>query len=178
MAAIESNPLKRALRLDKLTLAALLEVLKLYRDPATLSLKLAGLALTDPPPWLISEAQARRLLPSLESILPPPYQVHVAACSSQIGSGSLPLETLPSAALCLHGRENDDAGLRHLAAGLAPRSPGRSSADFIAAPCGWTCAAWNRTRNRPSWTNWTRCNCDRRHGRARGPRQKPLWYNS
>jgi L-seryl-tRNA(Ser) seleniumtransferase len=98
VAAINRNPMKRALRLDKIRLAALSATLRLYRDPARLAERLPTLRLLTRKPHEI-EAQARRLLPAVKKTVAGSLAVDVAACQSQIGSGALPLETLPSAAL-------------------------------------------------------------------------------
>jgi L-seryl-tRNA(Ser) seleniumtransferase len=104
--AINANPLKRALRLDKMTLAALAEVLKLYRNPDTLVQRLPTLRQLTRPLEDI-QAQAQRLLPALASVLPG-FEVDVAKCMSQIGSGALPVENIASAALCIRPRASAD----------------------------------------------------------------------
>ncbi|QDX82845.1 L-seryl-tRNA(Sec) selenium transferase [Denitratisoma sp. DHT3] len=114
---IRKNPLKRALRLDKMTLAALAEVLKLYRNPATLCEKLPTLRLLTRPLADI-EAQAQRLLPQVASALAPRFQVAAVPCRSQIGSGALPVETVPSAALEITPAQGGDGELRQLAEAL------------------------------------------------------------
>ena len=92
---LKANPLKRALRVDKLTLAALGEVLKLYGEPDTLATRLPLLRfLTRTPDDL--RAQADRLTPLLQSVLGDRFEVTTSKCESQIGSGSLPTERLPS----------------------------------------------------------------------------------
>lgn len=100
IAAINRNPLKRALRVDKLRLAALEATLRLYRDPARLRERLPTLRLLSRPQAEM-EACSRRLLPALPALLPPGVTVEAVPCRSQIGSGALPLETLPSVALRL-----------------------------------------------------------------------------
>jgi len=114
---IKRNPLKRALRLDKMTLAALAEVLKLYRNPQTLTKHLPTLALLTRTRSDI-RAQAQSLLSSVQAALSPHYDVAVLDCVSQIGSGSLPVETLPSAALQIVARSGQDKDLRRLADAL------------------------------------------------------------
>lgn len=117
IAQINNNPLKRALRLDKMTLAALAEVLKLYRNPQTLPQRLPTLRhLTRPLPDI--QALAQRLQPAVAAAVAPHYGVSVVSCCSQIGSGALPVDTLPSASLQLLPADGDDARLRRLATAL------------------------------------------------------------
>ena len=100
IAKIKKNPMKRALRVDKMTLAALEAVLRLYANPDRLKHELPTLR------WLTRpladiEAQARRVLPAVQAALGTLVQARIIACASQIGSGSLPVDTLPSAGIAL-----------------------------------------------------------------------------
>jgi len=95
------HPLKRALRLDKLRLAALEATLRLYRDPDRLAEHLPTLRLLTRPVAAI-RALAESLAAPLASWAGPDWRVEVIACRSQIGSGALPVETLESAGLALH----------------------------------------------------------------------------
>ena len=113
VAAIRKNPLKRALRLDKMTLAALAEVLKLYRDPHQLTRRLPTLRLLTRSQAEIRQ-QAQSLLPALQGVLIPRFAVTVADCHSQIGSGSLPVDTIASAALHIAPVSGQDSELREL----------------------------------------------------------------
>lgn len=97
---IKKNPLKRALRVDKMTLAALEAVLQLYRDPDRLvtrlpTLRLLARAATD------IERIAHTLLPAMSAALARVAEVEVKPCHSQIGSGSLPINLLPSFCLAI-----------------------------------------------------------------------------
>ncbi|MBA6413155.1 L-seryl-tRNA(Sec) selenium transferase [Parahaliea sp. F7430] len=107
------NPLKRALRVDSMTLAALSEVLKLYQDPDSLSDTLPTLKQLTRPASEI-EAQASRLSAELATYLAPAFRTATAPCLSQIGSGALPVETLPSFAIAIEAL-NGDSELRRLA---------------------------------------------------------------
>lgn len=100
IARLAKNPLKRALRLDKLRLAALEATLRLYRDPDSLAQRLPTLRLFARKPEEL-RALAVRLQFTIARRLGAGWTVEIADCTSQIGSGALPLETLPSAGLAI-----------------------------------------------------------------------------
>ncbi len=107
IAALRAHPLMRALRPDKLTIAALVATLELYRD---------GRAESELPVWRMIAAsptglakRARALAAQLASA-----GVHcdVIETRSTVGGGSLPEETQPSRAIAIaprHGHANEIA---------------------------------------------------------------------
>jgi L-seryl-tRNA(Ser) seleniumtransferase len=119
LARINKNPMKRALRVDKMRLAALEATLKLYRDPDRLAQRLPTVRLLARGKKEI-ETLARRLAPTVAAAVGDAFKVEVAACASQIGSGALPMETMPSAGLAIRPKATRRGGraLIALAAGL------------------------------------------------------------
>ena len=97
---LKKNPLKRALRVGKLTLAALEPVLALYRAPELLADRLPTLRMLTRNTAAI-EAQTQRVLPFVQAALGEEYVVTAAPDESQIGSGALPVDRLPSYGLCV-----------------------------------------------------------------------------
>jgi L-seryl-tRNA(Ser) seleniumtransferase len=117
VAAVNRNPMKRALRVDKLRIAALEATLRLYRDPDRLAERLPTLRHLARPAADI-RAAAERLAVPVAGALGGTATVEAAACRSQIGSGALPLETLESAGLALRPAVPGGRGLAALAAAL------------------------------------------------------------
>jgi L-seryl-tRNA(Ser) seleniumtransferase len=109
VARINKNPLKRALRIDKTRLAALEATLKLYRDPDRLAERLPTLRLLTRPASDVA-AMARRLRPVVQVQLGDRFAVDVVDCRSEIGSGALPRETIPSAGLAIRPTATRGAG--------------------------------------------------------------------
>ncbi|GMB79754.1 L-seryl-tRNA(Sec) selenium transferase [Shinella zoogloeoides] len=107
IAAIDRNPLKRAVRLDKIRIAALEATLRLYRDPDRLRERLPTLRHIARPEAEIA-AQAARLAPVVDALLAPHgFSAAACPCKSQVGSGALPVDTIPSAGLRLTGAGGD-----------------------------------------------------------------------
>ena len=92
---IKKNPLKRALRCDKMTIAAFSTLLKLYENPERAKLEIPTLRLLNRKEKDIYEV-VEKLYPSIKSKVSNIAEVKIIKCKSQIGSGSLPVELLPS----------------------------------------------------------------------------------
>jgi L-seryl-tRNA(Ser) seleniumtransferase len=110
---LRRDPLRRALRVGKLTLAALEAVLGLYREPEHLAERLTTLRLLTRPVSDL-EAQAARLQGPLQRTLGERYEVSSAALLSQIGSGALPVERLPSHGLAVRAVKGRRGSLARL----------------------------------------------------------------
>ena len=117
VAQINQNPLKRALRVDKIRLAAVEATLRLYRDPDRLHERLPTLRLLARPKSDIADL-ARRLQPAVGVAVGQDFVVSVVDCSSQIGSGALPEEQIESAGIACRPGGHGGGALHSLAAAL------------------------------------------------------------
>ena len=111
--------MKRALRMSKLPLAALEATLQLYLRPERLTRDLPTLRLLTRSVDDI-RAMAQVLQPLVAQAVQGRYVVEVAELKGQIGSGSLPVESLPSAGLTLAplSRQGGGRALELLASAL------------------------------------------------------------
>ena len=109
IARIRKFPMKRALRVSKLPLAALEATLRLYLRPERLAADLPTLRLLTRPVEAM-RAQARGVQPVLAAAVAPHYMVTLTDMLGQIGSGSLPVERLPSAGVAIAPVERKGAG--------------------------------------------------------------------
>ena len=117
VAKLKKHPLKRALRVGKLTLAALEPVLALYRAPEFLPERLTTLRQLTRPAGAM-HAQAVRMQPIVQQAVGAAYEVSSAPMSSQIGSGALPVDRLPSHGLTVRPAGGKRGGLDRLEARL------------------------------------------------------------
>ncbi len=104
--AIRKNQLNRALRIDKLTLLALEETLRLYRDEAGAVRRIPTLRM-----MLGSYGEMVRKAERLRKMIGNPrsrsFTVELDDGNSRVGGGSLPLLELPTRLVCLVPRERD-----------------------------------------------------------------------
>jgi L-seryl-tRNA(Ser) seleniumtransferase len=113
--ACQSNPMKRAMRLDKVRLAALEATLKLYRNPDRLAESLPTLRLLTRGVSELQALGAGIALAIQTAIGTERVLVGTVPCASQVGSGALPLETIPSVAVSIQpkgGRTRKGPSLR------------------------------------------------------------------
>lgn len=117
IAKIRKHPLKRALRVSKMTLAALEATLAAYRRPDLLARDLPTLRhLTRPVAEL--EVMAARLVPLIGERLGSEWTASAVASAAQVGSGSLPDAAISSCAVSLRPASNSGKALAALAARL------------------------------------------------------------
>ena len=121
---IKRNPMKRALRCDKLRLAALEATLRAYLSPATVAqtlpaYRMIGRSLTE------IDDLARAMLPHVEHWAGERARVEVVNGESQVGSGSLPEAALPTRLIALTPVTGDADELAHELRQLTPPVIGR-----------------------------------------------------
>jgi L-seryl-tRNA(Ser) seleniumtransferase len=96
IAAARAHPLARALRLDKLSLAALEATLALYRDPARARREIPVLAMLTADEPVLAE-RARRLAAGIGAA------AEIIAATAKVGGGALPLLELPGPVVAVAG---------------------------------------------------------------------------
>ena len=108
---IKANPLKRALRVDKITLGILRHTLTLYLEPERLADELPLIRTLARKPHEL-EALARRVADAFSTHLSAEFSIDTIASECQIGSGALPDRRLQSFAVRL--RHPKDSALTNL----------------------------------------------------------------
>lgn len=110
---IKKNPMKRAMRCDKMTLAALEATLRLYANPEALVEKVPGLRLLTRTESEI-EKTANEVMNAMTEALGKRCDVELRPCQSQIGSGALPIDKLASHAIVLTPHQKSGRALSTL----------------------------------------------------------------
>jgi L-seryl-tRNA(Ser) seleniumtransferase len=113
VAAARAHPLARALRIDKLSLAALEATLMLLRDPARARREIPVLAMLDQPEDDL-QRRAQRLGEGIGSA------ASLIRASSRVGGGALPLTELAGPAVALTPPPDPVAVMARLRAGSPP----------------------------------------------------------
>lgn len=102
VARLDSNPMKRALRADKITLAILDATLRAYEDETTVTERIPLLAtLTAPLDEL--DARAAAVSEALAGRIDDALSISTEASQCQLGSGALPDQHVPSRAVAISG---------------------------------------------------------------------------
>ncbi len=117
---IRSHPLNRALRVDKLTLAALEATLRLYRDPALARDRIPLLAMLGTDEATLRR-RARRMARRLAERLPDHFTVSVRRTDGRAGGGSFPLQAIPGLGVGIRSTKfSADRLAERLRAGIPP----------------------------------------------------------
>jgi L-seryl-tRNA(Ser) seleniumtransferase len=131
---LRQNPLNRALRIDKLTLAALEATLRAYEDPATAVREIPTLRMLSEPAAVVRR-RAGRVRGRVPAAARRALGLTIEASRSEVGGGALPVAELPTAVLALgtprHPAMTLDARLR---AGRVPVI-GRVAEDRLLLDC-------------------------------------------
>ena len=98
--ALRANPMSRAVRMDKLTLAALVATLRLYRDPGKAAAEIPTLRMLGEPAESV-RSRAEEILRAIGADRASQRRAEVVACTTEVGGGSMPLARVPSYALAL-----------------------------------------------------------------------------
>jgi L-seryl-tRNA(Ser) seleniumtransferase len=125
---LAQHPLARALRLDKLSIAALAATLRLYRPPSDPVARVPVLRmLTEPIPVVRARAAALgRMIADL-----PGLEAEIVETRSYAGGGAMPMHPMPSQALSLRaGRLSAEDLARRLRVG-SPGIVGRIERDRV-----------------------------------------------
>ncbi len=127
---IKKNQLNRALRIDKLTLAALEATLRLYLDPDLARERVPTVAMMTRN--LVSlRAQAARLAGLLRKHLSDSLELALRAGSSRVGGGAFPEADLPTSLVCLKPTGMAVEALREALLSTDPPLVGRVEDDAL-----------------------------------------------
>jgi len=127
------NPLNRAVRIDKLTVAALEATLYAYEAGVALETIPTLAMLTEPLASIRS--RARRLLRRLPDRAARALGAAVVESTSQVGGGALPTVELPTAAVALGGAERPAQALDEALRAARPPVLGRLADDRLLLDC-------------------------------------------
>lgn len=127
---IKANPLTRALRIDKLTLAALESTLRLYRDEASAIVQIPTLKMITAPLEVI-QYRARKIRSELQMIIQDKGDVTNLDLSSRAGGGALPMLNLPSRCVGLRLKEFSANAIERFLRAYSPPIIGRIESDQL-----------------------------------------------
>lgn len=130
LAQIQQNPLTRALRIDKLTLAALEGTLRLYRDPQRACEQIPTLKMITSPYESIAE-RAHALARRLAALDAENLHIKLLDRPSRAGGGALPTLDLPSCCVAIGITGRSAQHLEHAMRHSMPPVIGRLEEDFF-----------------------------------------------
>ena len=108
IARLRNDPFARAMRVDKMTIAALAATLELYRDPAIALSEIPTLAMLTAPAARIHQ----RCLAVAAKLRESRIDAGIMASNASVGAGAFPTHTIPSFALTLSNAMDVERGLR------------------------------------------------------------------
>lgn len=111
---IKKNPINRAMRIDKFTLAGLESILRFYRDPKTVFDNIPTLTMISAPVEMV-DRRAKRLARRLRKSIGGYCSVIVVDMMSRVGGGAMPEQNLPSRGVAL---QPVSMGVSHLESAL------------------------------------------------------------
>ncbi|MDI6795482.1 MAG: L-seryl-tRNA(Sec) selenium transferase, partial [Desulfatibacillaceae bacterium] len=126
--AIKKNPIARALRIDKLTLAALEATLRLYRDPEKAVRQIPTLAMISAPEKELA-AKARSLEAKIRKKAVTGLATGRLSTGSRVGGGALPTESLKSVGVALTHESLSASGIERVLRAANPPVIGRIEQD-------------------------------------------------
>lgn len=113
---IKKNPINRAMRIDKFTLAGLESILRFYRDPQTVFDNIPTLTMISTPVEMV-DRRAKRLARRLRKSIGTHCSVMVVDIMSRVGGGAMPEQNLPSRGVALQPA-SISMGITHLESAL------------------------------------------------------------
>ncbi len=128
---IKRNPLNRALRIDKMTLAALEATMRLYLDIDQARQRIPSLAMITARPIEL-EAKAIQLAEIIKERLDNAADVDVRPGASRVGGGAFPERDLPTTLVCLAPSRRSVDALKDALLATTPPLVGRIEDDCFA----------------------------------------------
>ena len=125
---LKRHPLNRALRIDKMTLAALEATLRHYLDPAAAVREIPTLQMITAPRQDVNR-RARRLLRQLRGAIADDWAVSVQADVSEVGAGALPLTKIATQAISVRSARMSATEIEQSFRGQDPPVLGRVQRD-------------------------------------------------
>ena len=120
VARCKKNPLTRALRVDKMTLAALEATLRLYRDERRALAEIPTLRMLTTPRAVLEERARELAARIIEADIHGKFEVQVVESFSQVGGGALPEQDIPTWAVAVRSGE---VSTRKIEASLRSHTP-------------------------------------------------------